>query len=107
MQPDKNYMLIIRPGRFNVQVEELEIVPNLHKLKWGLDGGLLEIVPFFNKFMGRHCIAFCDEEGKMKNLPANQIAQSFWEKASPVAHNDHLVGPIVIIIGSQGFLARL
>jgi hypothetical protein len=107
MSPDKNYMVVIRPGAFNVHVEELESVPKLEKLKWGLNGGLLEIVPFFNKFMGRTCIAFCDEEGKNKGLMPNERAQALWDKVYPVYGRDYLVGPIVIIIGSQGFLARL
>jgi hypothetical protein len=107
MQLDKNYIIVIRPGKFNVQIEELETVPDFHKLKRGLDGGLLEVVPFFRKFMGRHCIAFCDEEGKNKGLIPNQIAQGFWEKNVPAAIDDYLVGPIVIVVGSQSFLAQL
>jgi hypothetical protein len=107
MDKNKNYLVVLRPGRFNVQVEELEQVPNLEKLKTPLDGGLIEVVPFFNKFMGRDCLAFCDEEGKNKGLIPNQIAQTFWEKVTSVAHNDYLVGPIVIVVGSKDFLAQL
>lgn len=105
---EKNYMFIIKPGITDWQVEELSEVPRLDKLKAGLDGGMLEIVPHFNKFMSRKCIVFVDEEGKLKGLPRNDIAHLLWEKSygGPI-RDDYLVGPIVIIVGSPGFLAQL
>jgi hypothetical protein len=107
MLNDKNYMIVVKPVG-DTTVEELLLVPDFHKLKVGLNGGLLEIVPGFNKFMGRACIAFVDEEGKLKNLLPNRTAQLLWEKAyGSTILMDYLVGNVVIVVGSQGFLAQL
>jgi hypothetical protein len=107
MLNDKNYMVVIKPVG-ETSVEELLLVPDFHKLKIGLNGGLLEIVPRFNRFMSRPCIVFVDEEGKLKNLLPNRTAQLLWEKAygGPIVE-DYLVGNVVIVVGSQGFLAQL
>jgi hypothetical protein len=105
---DKNYMFIIHPGDIVIAGEELTEIPKLEKLKAGLNGGYMELVPFLNKFMGRYCVAFCDEDGKRKGLRPNELAQEIWEEAigRPIL-NDHLVGPIVIIVGSLSFLSLL
>jgi hypothetical protein len=107
LDADKNYMITVTPLGKSECVECVTI-PQLEQLKKGLNGGLLEIVPLFNKFMGRRCIVFVDEEGKMKGLLPNRTAQLLWEKAygGPIK-NDYLVGNIVIIVGSPSFLAQL
>jgi hypothetical protein len=104
---EKNYLVVVKPVN-EPTIEELLMVPTFHKIKAGLNGGLLEIVPYFNKFMGRPCVAFVDEEGKMKNLTPNRTAQLLWEKAygGPILE-DYLVGNVVIVIGSPEFLAQL
>ena len=101
-----NYMIVIKPDHSIVSTKLLGI-PELDQLRDGV-GGLIEIVPRFTKFVKRDCVAFCDEEGKMKNKQFNLLAHTFWETAvGRKITNDHLVGDIVIIVGSPGFLARL
>lgn len=104
----KNYMVVIPADSNEWKVQLLESVPELDQMKEGLNGGLLEIVPRFNKFMDESCIAFCDEEGKMKGLKRNRTAHFLWEQAvGRIIEEDFLVGPIMIIVGSPSFLARL
>jgi hypothetical protein len=60
-----NYMYIIKPSDVVIPAGE-EIVEKLElkKLQQGV-GGLIEVVPRFNIFDGRSCVAFCNEEGKI------------------------------------------
>ena len=94
---DGNWMYVITPDLPLIPLgTELNTVPDLALLKKGLDGGLLEIVPRLNTFFGRKCIAFCDEEGKMKGLQYNIIAHRIWEDSvGRSITEDYLVGPII------------
>jgi hypothetical protein len=101
-------MITIKPNVEEWTIEELKDIPDLDKLKSALDGGLLEIVPRFNTFRGTSCVALVDEEGKMKNLEYNIVAQKLWEESiGRTIKEDYLVGPLVIIEGSLSFLSRL
>jgi hypothetical protein len=102
-------MFIIKPTDLQIPLpEELISIPKYEQLKAALNGGMLEVVPHLNKFMGRNCVAFCDEEGKLNGLPSNFLAQKIWEESFGRAIiEDHLVGPIVIIVGSPSFLREL
>jgi hypothetical protein len=104
-----NYMYVIRPGTTQIPTgTKLLKVPSLEKLKHGLDDGYLEHVPYFNKFGERDCVAFCDEHGKQNGLQPNALAQMLWSQSyGRRIIEDHLVGPIVIIVGSPSFLAQL
>lgn len=44
-----------------------------------LVGGLIEQVPHFTKYDGKKCIAWCNEEGRIKGLPVNPKATSLWK----------------------------
>ena len=71
-------------------------------------GGYVEIVPHFNKYGEDRCIVFCNEDGKMRQLPVNRYATILWEKA--VGHQmtpDYLVGTIAIVAGPREFLLHL
>lgn len=60
------------------QVTVLDRALTLDDIKAAIGGGPIEMVPNFNAF--RHdgnymaCVAFCDEEGKIKQLPINKYA---------------------------------
>jgi hypothetical protein len=91
-----------------VTEKELDHVPDYKELNDALDGGHIEVIPRFNRFRGELCYAFCDEEGKLKGLPFNATATKLWERCWEYAGTlDHLVGPIVIIVGSPDFLSKL
>ena len=101
-----NYMIVIKANG-DIVTTKLTGQPTLDQLQGGV-GGHIEIVPFFNKFMERPCVAFCNEEGKMHGLPFNATAQMFWSQAyGKRIYEDHLVGDILIIVGSPSFLAQL
>jgi hypothetical protein len=40
----------------------------------------------------------CDEEGKLRQKPHNNRATLEWYKSAG-PHSDHLVGPIVVVMG--------
>jgi hypothetical protein len=54
-----------------------------------LDGGYIEAVRF-----GPNCIAMCDEDGRIKNLPRNEVA-TMLTKLVGTPHC--LVGPVLIV----------
>lgn len=73
-------------------------------------GGWLEIVPGLDKFEGKVCVAYCNEEGKIDRLPVNEPATELWAAAygCPVeALGDVLVGPIAIVTGDTEFMGAL
>ena len=100
----------------------ISVSPEGHIRKIGIDkppensvinkivGGHFELVPYFTRYDGNPCIAYCHTEGKLPhvNLPPNRFAQALWEKAvgRPITE-DHLVGSIAIIVGPEKFLKTL
>jgi hypothetical protein len=78
--------------------------PALEQLQKAVDG-YIELVPYFNKFEGNPCLAFCNEYGKLKHFPLNQIATNLWMEAfGQSVVPDYLVGTIVIVSGPKEFL---
>ena len=69
-------------------------------------GGYLEVVPFFNQFKDNRCIAFCDEDGRIKNYKINAFATALWHCQRPDVQ-DHLVGDIAILWGDREFMEDL
>jgi hypothetical protein len=96
--------------------------PTLDKLKEGIGGGYIELVPLFNKIDYNrkivHCVAFCDEDGKNKGLPLNKTATRLWETALKLVGHpglktpdgriaDYLVGSILVVSGDKEFMEKL
>jgi hypothetical protein len=96
--------------------------PTLDELKAAIGGGYIELVPLFNTFErdGQlvDCVAFCDEEGKLKDMPINQEATVRWDAALRRAGYpglikpdgriaDMLVGTIAVVFGDKRFMAAL
>lgn len=73
-------------------------------------GGYIEAVPGFSRFFDYDgptpCVAFCDEEGKIKGLPVNPFATEFWRADRP-GGGDVLVGMVVIVTGDDEFMGAL
>lgn len=109
-------MLIISPNGITRLVESAQ-APDLDWLKMGINNGMLETVPFFTSVdhEGKrieNCVAFCDEEGKLKALPYNETATTQWNKA--LKHHgcgvfgwDLLVGPVIVLWGDKEFMEAL
>ena len=78
-------------------------------------GGYIEVVPHFDTMLveGRRerCAVFCNETGKLHDLPRNKHATALWRSA--VRHRglppiiDELVGPVAICLGDDEWLASL
>lgn|SRR5262245_48813296 len=75
-------------------------------------GGSIETVPYFSSYNRMRCVAFCNEEGKLKKMEVNTEANKEWLMARARAGmepdlDDILVGPIVIIQGDDEFMEKL
>ena len=114
-------MLIFKPGALSPELREFTRPAELRELKDGIGGGYLEVVPQFTTipFGGTvlNCVAFCDEHGKLNQLPVNDLAthmwgQALWRRGVELFNkhgepNDWLVGQIVVIFGDREFMAEL
>jgi hypothetical protein len=71
--------------------------PELKQLRDAV-GGHIEALPYWDEWQGRQCVAFCNEEGKLDNLPLNIPATMMWQAAmEPNKLDDVLCGNIIII----------
>lgn len=103
----KGHMILVT-AKGEYKITRLSSAPDIDQLQAAVRGHI-EVVPFFNKFMGYRCVAFCNEEGKLKNLPVNTKAQGLWASALDRAFikEDTLVGDVVIISGDDELLEAL
>lgn len=99
----KGTMIILRA---NGEREErsVDYVVGLTPLQKAV-GGYIEAVPYFAAFEGKRCVAYCNEEGKLKDLAVNAKATEAWWEQAPV--NDILVGDVVVLVGDSEFLAAI
>jgi hypothetical protein len=96
-------------------------------------GGHIELVPYFTTVYVKtpeltlvDCIAYCNEEGKLKGLEVNGIATVLWDRALKRHRNsdgelmfpggliaadggvkDMLFGPVVVLYGDAEFMEAL
>ena len=103
----KNYLVAIPVDGGRIMVEELTAQPTLEQLRHGVGDGDIEVVPRFSKLFGRACVAFCNEDGKLKGLPINHPANVLWRLSAGPIDNDILVGPICVVIATPKFLRDL
>jgi hypothetical protein len=68
-------------------------------------GGLIEIIPGFTKYLNHPCVAFCNEEGKILELPVNKEATMAWRRCMPTS--DILHGDVLIVSGDREFMETL
>jgi len=80
-----------------VRVREAAKEPPLQELQDLVDG-YIEIVPQWSRHFGQRCIAYCNEEGKLRGLPMNHRATAFWWAALGQRVDDVLVGDIVLVV---------
>jgi hypothetical protein len=107
----------------------LKKTPDLEYLR-GAVGGHIEMVPYFSTYnTGTEivgCVVFCNEEGKLHNLPVNIEATRQWDRAlrrivrgdrrlyptgifDPKTGDpsDVLVGSIIVVTGDNEFMGDL
>jgi len=97
-------------------IVELSAPPDAQMLHKAV-GGYLELVPWFNTIAGKRCVAFCDEEAKLKNRPPNRRATIIWQTALKAQgaslydesgnYLDYLAGPVVVIFGDDELMESL
>lgn len=102
----QNYLIIVRPESRHIAIEAIIHPPELDALQ-KIVGGNIETIPHFQTIWGRRCVAFCNEEGKLKGLAPNVAAQQLWIASLGGRPGDHLVGPIAILAGSNAFLETI
>jgi len=69
-------------------------------------GGYIELIPHFKRYEGKPCVAFCDEDGRRKQLPPNAAATKLW--AAQCAWSvEWLVGNVAIITGDRALMSKL
>lgn len=125
----KNYFLTVEASGI-IHIKTMDGLPRLKSLQDAV-GGWLEAVPYFetldpNDFHGSpelrsrleddgavgpiRCFAYCNEEGKLHNLPVNMAATALWRQAQKRAGTflgDVLVGDVVILFGNPEWVAEL
>lgn len=86
----------------------LQHTPSLETLQQQV-GGFIEMVHGFKLYhhdgQPRDCVAFCNEDGKLKGLDLNTTATQIWQRQYPT--QDVLVGPVVILFGDDEFMGEL
>jgi hypothetical protein len=112
----KGTILTYYPGRTKPDVCSLDGPATLAVLKAAIGGGHLEAVPHWRRIRwdGKQhsCVAFCDEDGKRKELPFNANATTMWDGAMRHACGvgcapDFLVGQIAVVFGDAEFMETL
>jgi hypothetical protein len=53
------------------------------------------------------CVAFCNESGRILNLPVNPIATRLWHEVAPYMNSQNLCGPVMFLTGNEKFMAAL
>lgn len=85
---------VIRPTSIEVGVQQ---DPSLHQLQEWV-GGDIEMIPSFKRYEGKPCIAYFNEEGKLRKLPINASAASAWHQVcDPMWRAEPIYGTVVII----------
>jgi len=121
-----------------IKTTPLNAPPALETLQEAV-GGYIQPIPYLHSIERDgtvyQCVAFGDEEGKLKKKPVNEAANRIWDAAlkrsghedvryrtgkmartldamvrgepPPIGDKDFLVGPIVIIYGDNDLMSEL
>jgi hypothetical protein len=71
--------------------------PTLQELH-AIVGGYIEVVPHWDDHNGEPCVVYCNEEGKLNELPINDRATLMWWNVLGQRVNDVLVGNVVLLV---------
>lgn len=93
----KGHTKIIKPDGTVVE-QDWTTMPDLEFWR-EVVGGSIQLVPLWP-----NGVAFCNEEGKLENLPHNIPAQRIWGYSPEI---DYLVGNIVEVTGDREFMRQL
>jgi len=105
------HIMIIPTTATNVIVRECAEPPPLKELQ-EIVGGPIESVPHLTTIWLKdrpwQAVAFCNEEGKVKDLPVNLAATKLWHESVPqMRGRDVLCGPVIVLWGTADFMDAL
>jgi Domain of unknown function (DUF3846) len=100
----KTVIVIPADQRQDMRITEQAKEPKLQQLQDLVDG-YIEAVPRWTMHEGMRCIAYANEEGKLRGLPFNQRATIMWWAALGQPVDDGLCGDIVLVV--NGPMAQL
>lgn len=93
--------------------EYMGATPTLKEMQEAV-GGYLETVPHWEQWMRNErtldVAVFCNEEGKLMQLPVNEFATKEWQaEQSRYGHvlDDVLVGNVIVLYGDAAFMRAL
>jgi hypothetical protein len=92
----KRLIIIPADDAQEIRVREAEKAPRLQELQDICDG-YIEAVPHWVEHEGMRCVVYCNEEGKMRDLPLNRRATLLWYAALGTPVDDVLCGDIAIV----------
>jgi hypothetical protein len=106
----KGTMLSYQPGENMPIVMELTEPPAAELIHHAVGGGM-KLVPHFDviRWNGelRSCVVFCNEEGKLQQLPVNIYATMLWWMSCETKPDDVLVGSVAVIFGDEEFMTNV
>jgi hypothetical protein len=113
----KGEFFVYKPGHGEPERTVIDGEPTLEALQGAIGGGDLEAIQHFTKLPdGRPCVAFCDEHGKLKELPVNDAATAIWHAhiervygrpAMNAGYLDTLRGWVLCVTGDAEFMGLL
>jgi hypothetical protein len=80
-----------------IVMREADEQPLLSELQ-AIVGGTIEAVPYWTMHGDMPCVTYCNEDGKMFNLPINRRATVLWWHILGGRVDDVLVGDVVSVI---------
>jgi hypothetical protein len=103
---------IYHPGRGEPERFAFAGKPDLDEMRAKIGGGYIQVVPKWQQLPdGRKCVAFCDEDGRMKGLPVNDAATALWhdelKRGGLSGEFDVLRGPVLCVSGDAAFMRAL
>jgi hypothetical protein len=102
--------IITIPVIGDITSEDVNTAHIYEKLRTAV-GGYIEQVPLFHTFMWnnekRRCVVFCNEEGKVHDLPVNHRATFYWLNSLGHPIEDVLMGDVAVVIGDDEFMKDL
>lgn len=83
-----------------------QVLPDLNRICQGH----IESIPGFHTYVhegvSHACVAFCNTDGKLRDLPYNAAANALW-LAQFNPRGDRLVGNIAVVFGNPAFMRKL
>jgi hypothetical protein len=80
-----------------IRSRETDDQPTLQQLQDIVDG-YIQIVPGWDDYMGKEAVVYCNEDGKLRQLPINQRATALWFAKLGYLGDDVLCGDVVLVV---------